>query len=52
MFNLIGQNSFYTSVFAHKSYNNAKVTFDGPNYNYTLHEDDGSRNIESSETED
>lgn len=47
-----GQNSFYTAVFAHKSYNYAKVTFDGPNYNYTLQEDDDSQNIESSETEE
>jgi len=45
-----GQNSFYTAVYAHKGYSNGKVTFDGPNYNYTLQEtDDDSQNSESRE---
>jgi len=36
-------NSFYTAVYAHKSYQNGKITFDGTNYNSTTFSVDDSR---------
>jgi len=44
-------NSFYTAVYAHKSYQNAKITFDGVNYNATRVSKDDSR-MEHSGDED
>lgn len=46
-----GENSFYTAVYAHKSYRNGNVTFDGPNYKSTTRSEDESRDIDSDDTE-
>jgi len=46
-----GTNSFYTAVYAHKTYQNGKITFDGPNYDSTRRSEDDSRNGNSDDTE-
>jgi len=38
-----GENSFYTTVYAHDDYRNAQITFDGPNFNDTIVDNDDSR---------
>lgn len=46
-----GENTFYTVVYAHKSYRLGNVTFDGPNYKSTIRSEDDSREIDSDDTE-
>jgi hypothetical protein len=37
-----GVNNFYTAVYARNDYSNGNLTFDGPNFNYTITDDDDS----------
>ena len=47
-FCISGVNTFYTTVYAHKPYYDATITFAGPNFNYTIFDNDDSNAIDDS----
>ena len=48
IFCVSGVNTFYTTIYAHKAYYDATITFAGPNFNYTIFDTDDSNAIDDS----
>ena len=48
IFRVSGVNTFYTTIYAHKAYYDATITFAGPNFNYTIFDTDDSNAIDGS----
>ena len=51
IFRVSGVNTFYTTIYAHKAYYDATITFAGPNFNYTIfdvHETNDANAIDDS----